>query len=181
MSNFRAAERYATAALSVSEEMKTVDEVSSDFGFIETMLRDVADFRLFLKSPVVNKETKARILAQLLRGKVSLFTEKFILLLSSKGREGLLPEIIRQFYDLRDKQRGIIHVVTRTAVKFSDDQHRTLVRQIEAATKKQARIDYVIDPTLKGGFIVQHADTVWDASVRHQLNILRQRIAEGGS
>jgi F-type H+-transporting ATPase subunit delta len=181
MSNIRVAERYASAALSVSEEMKSVDEVSRDFAFIETMMRDVADFRLFLKSPVVNKEKKASVLAQLLRGKVSVFTEKFVLLLASKGRENILPETIRQFYDLRDKQRGILHVVARTAVKFSDAQHRTLVRQIEAATKKQARIDYVVDPSLKGGFIVQHEDTVWDASVRHQLDILRQRLAEGGT
>ncbi|HUL44191.1 MAG TPA: ATP synthase F1 subunit delta [Bacteroidota bacterium] len=181
MSNIRAAERYASAALSVAEELKSVDEVSNDFAFIEKMHREIPDFRIFLKSPVVNKEKKARVFAQLLGGKVSLFTEKFVLLLASKGRENILPEIIRQFYDQRDKQRGILHVRARVAVKFSDAQHRALVHQIETATKKTPRIEYVLDPSLKGGFIVQHEDTVWDASVRHQLDILRRRFAEGGS
>jgi F0F1-type ATP synthase delta subunit len=30
---------------------------------------------------------------------------------------------------------------------------------------------------LKGGFTVQHDDTVWDASVRHQLNRLQEKFA----
>ena len=179
MSEFRAAYRYALALLGVAEEMKKLDDVSRDLASIEKLIKDSREFFLFLKSPVVNSEKKKRTLTEILEGRMSDVTMKFVLLLASKGREALLPEITQQFNRLRDERLGILHVTTRTAVAFKPEQEKQLISQIEAATKKKVRLSYVVDPSLKGGFMVQHDDTVWDASVRHQLEVLRERFVEG--
>lgn len=179
MSEFRAAYRYALALLGVAEEMKKLDEVSRDLASIEKLGKELHEFVVFLRSPVVNNEKKKRTLNEIFQGKIGEITMKFVLLLASKGREGLLPEVIQQFYKLRDTRLGILHVTTRTAVKFKPEQEKQLVAQLEAATKKKVRLTYVVDPSLMGGFVVQHDDTVWDASVRHQLEALRERFVEG--
>ena len=176
MSDVRAAYRYATALLQVAEESKKLDEVSRDLSVIEKLTNDSREFRLFLKSPVVNSERKKRAFGEILNGKIGAVTEKFILLLTSKGREQLLPEVVRQFGKLRDLRLGILHVSARTAVAFSPDQEKRLTGQLENATKKKIRLSFVVDPSIKGGFTVQHDDTVWDASVRHQLEVLRERF-----
>ena len=179
MSEFRAAYRYALALLGVAEEMKRLDDVSRDLTSIEKLTKELPEFLSFLRSPVVNSEKKKRTLTEILQGKVSDITQKFVLLLASKGREGLLPEIIRQFYKLRDERLGILHVTTRTAVAFKPEQEKQLINQLETATKKKVRLTYILDASLKGGFVVQHDDTVWDASVSRQLELLRERFVEG--
>lgn len=179
MSEFRAAYRYAVALLGAAEEVRKLDVVSNDLASLEKLVKDSREFVLFLKSPVVNSERKKRTLTDILQGKVSDLTMKFVVLLASKGREGLLPEIIRQFYALRDRRLGILNVTARTAVAFKPEQEKLLVDKLESATKKKVRITFVIDPSLKGGFVVQHDDAVWDASVRHQLELLRERLVEG--
>ncbi|HEV8539471.1 MAG TPA: ATP synthase F1 subunit delta [Bacteroidota bacterium] len=179
MSEFRAAYRYALALLGVAEEVKKLDAVSADIASIESLVRDSREFLVFLRSPVVNSEKKKKLLKEIFQGKVSDVTLKFVALLAAKGRERLLPEIMKQFAKLRDARLGILNVKARTAVAFKPEQERELVARLEAATKKKVRLSFVIDPSLKGGFMVQHDDTVWDASVRRQLELLRERFTEG--
>ena len=178
MRSTRAAGRYARAILDVAESTKTVDEVSRDFDLIDGLIRDVREFSIFLRSPVVSTVKKKKVLTETLKGRTGALTFTFILLLATKGREGALGEIIRQFVRLRDERRGILSVTARTAVKFTGEQERDLDGRIERATGKKAAVRYVIDPALRGGFTVQHEDTVWDASVRHQLDLLRKKFTE---
>jgi F-type H+-transporting ATPase subunit delta len=179
MSEFRAAYRYALAVIGVAEEIKKLDEVSKDFEYIEQLIAGSHEFLMFLKSPVINQEKKKTTLNEIFNGKVTELTMKFIMLLASKGREGLLPEITKQFYKLRDERLGILSVTTTTTVPFKPEQETSLVSQLEQATKKKIRLSYVFDSSLKGGFTVQHEDTVWDASVRHELENLRRRFTGG--
>ncbi len=179
MSEYRAASRYAAAILGVAQEARKLDEVSRDFQLIEKVTGDSPEFRSFLKSPVVNAEKKKKTLTEIFERKLGELTMKFILLLAAKGREGLLPEIVKQFYRLRDDRLGILNVTARTAVAFTPKQEEELTGQLEKVTKKKIHLKFVVDPTLKGGFTVHHEDTVWDASVRHQLEVLRERLAHG--
>ena len=181
MSDVRVAHRYASALIGVSDEMKNLDIIFRDFEFIDKMIREVRELALFLKNPILKTEKKKQVLQELLRSRISDITMKFILLLTVKNREGLLPEIIHEFYRLRDEKLGILNVSVRTAVKFSASQEDHLVRQVSTATKKKVRMKYILDASLKGGFTVQFEDTVWDASVRHQLELLRLKFMEGVS
>jgi F-type H+-transporting ATPase subunit delta len=179
MSDIRVAHRYALAAISVAEEMNIVDIVSKDFVLVEKMFVAVRDFRIFMKSPVIHTEKKKTVLMNVLRGNVHDFTLKFILLLTSRGREAVLRDVCKEFYRLRDVRRGILNVTARATVTFTDEQRRQLIQQIEQVTKKTVHLNVELDTSLQGGFTVQYEDTVWDASVRHQLETLRQRFVEG--
>lgn len=179
MTDSKAATRYALAYLGVAEEQKALEAVARDVDTLDGFISQSHEFKAFLKSPVVNREKKRKVLEEVLQNSVGELTRKFVLILAAKGREEILPEILRQFRRLRDERQGILNVSARTAVKFSESQERALVDKIEHATNKKVRITYALDPSLKGGFLVQHEDTVWDASVRHQLELLRQRFAAG--
>jgi len=179
MSNSRIAYRYALAVLGVAEETQKLDVVFTDFGLIEKLLTEVREFSLFLKSPVIKSLKKKRVLTELLKPRVSELTLAFVLLLTSKDRENLLLDVIRAFYKLRDKKLGILQVTTHTAVPFALAQKEQLVSKLTAVTKKNVKIEYVVDSSLRGGFTVQFEDTVWDASVKRQLELIEQRFIEG--
>ena len=176
MSNSRAAYRYALAILGVAEELKQLDRVGEDFVVLEKLITDSKEFYLFLKSPVINIEKKKSVLAETLKGRVCETTAKFVHLITVKGRENILPEIIRQFVQLRDERMGILRVAVRTAVAFTPQQEQQLIDQLKKVTGKDIRLSFVIDATVVGGFTAQYEDTVWDGSVSHQLEILRKRF-----
>jgi F-type H+-transporting ATPase subunit delta len=143
---------------------------------IEKLIASSADFVLFLKSPVIQNVRKSTIMTGLFDGKVNPLTMKFLLLMVAKERASILPEIISCFFLLKDERTGVLDVTARTATPFSKAQEEELTRRLSGATQKKIRIRWIDDPSLKGGFTVQYADTVWDASVRRQLELLREAL-----
>lgn len=181
MSNIRAGHRYATAIIGVAGELKAIDAVQADFQAIDAIIRGSADFRVFLKSPVINAEKKKKILTEIFGRKVSELTMKFIILLASNHREDALPDIIRQYARLRDERLGILDVKLEAVVPLTKTQEQEITGRLEKASKKKVRLTTVLNPSLKGGFTVQAEDRVWDASVRHELAALRERFVQGTS
>lgn len=175
----RASTRYAAALLGVAVEQNELDAVTRDIDFLEKLISGVPAFAAFLKSPVISTERKKKALRELLAGKTAQTVGAFVLLLASKDRESHLEEIIREFRRLRDEQLGVVTVKARAAAEFSPDQRKRLSDRVEAATGKKVRLEFERDPALIGGFTVQYEDTVWDASVRRQLELLRERLVHG--
>ncbi|TAK54765.1 MAG: F0F1 ATP synthase subunit delta [Bacteroidetes bacterium] len=179
MKNTRAAYRYALAVLGVAEESKQLDAVSNDFDQMDTLLKTSRDFLHFLKSPVINTEKKKVVLEEVFKGRVNQLTFLFIQLMTSKGRENILPEIIQQFKALRDKRLGILKAEVRSAVRLTPEQEQRLSEQLNKRTGKTIHLQFKEDPSVLGGFTVQYEDTVLDGSVRSQLQALADRFAAG--
>jgi F-type H+-transporting ATPase subunit delta len=96
-----------------------------------------------------------------------------------KRRESVLAEMLEQYFLLRDEQLGIVSVDVRTAVKFSAEQEKSLIRQLESYTQKKVRVSFSLDKILKGGFVAKVGDTTLDGSIRRQLELLRSRLKDG--
>ena len=178
MSEFRAAYRYALAFIEVAGEAKNLNAVGKDFESLDKLLASSREFSLFLHSPTVNREKKKKIMAELLKSKVSDATYKFVELLLMKNREMLLPEIIRQFYYLRDERLGIVNAIVSVTAPISKEHEQELMTKLESATQKKVRIRYVTDNKLRAGFKVQIGDTIWDGSAAHQLELMRKRFSQ---
>lgn len=181
MKNLRVARRYATALMMDAEHSKSVDTVAGDVEFIATLLRDSRELRRFVASPVVAPEKKAGVFKELLSSRASKQTVTFVSLLIKKKREALLPDIVEQFQALLDEKRGVVNVDVTSAVEFTPEQERVLKTQLEQRTKKTVRVRFSLDTSIKGGLVVKIGDTVLDASIKHQLQQLRERFVEGGA
>jgi len=177
MSNVRAATRYATALLGVAAERNETEQVGKDVAALEQLIAAVPEFALFLKSPVVSKERKSAALNEILTGRTGNTVRNFVLLLASKDREDLLPAIIGQFIRLRDERMGVVNASAKAASDFSAEQKADLTARIEKSTGRKVRLTVGRDPALIAGFTVQVEDTVWDASVKRQLERLGEMLA----
>ncbi|HUN66473.1 MAG TPA: ATP synthase F1 subunit delta [Bacteroidota bacterium] len=176
MSQHRAAYRYALSLLEVAVDTRSLDAVGADLFMIDGLISASGEFIRFLRSPVVNTVKKRGILTLIFEGKVSPLTLKFLQLLAQRKRVAILPEIIARFFKLRDEQTGVLDVAARSTIPFSKDQESELTKRLSEATGKKISLRWRIDPALMGGFTIQYEDTVWDASVRRQLELLRERL-----
>jgi F-type H+-transporting ATPase subunit delta len=178
MANLRIANRYAEALLTTAEEMHILKNVSDDLTVIQRIIQESHEFQLFLKSPVIKKEKKQTVILATFGPSVQVLTLKFLSLLIAKEREDALPSVIDAFFRLQDEMLGVVHVHVKTAAGLSQQQSAQLKQRFEAYSKKKVFIDQSLDKQLIGGFIARIGDTVFDGSVRQQLELLRKRFAE---
>lgn len=180
MKNTRVARRYAQALmLSTDSAMNMIDAIAGDLETIRKTLEGSRELRLFLASPIVKAERKTALLRELFASRVGTVTMTLLELLTEKHREAILPELIEQYGALRDVRYGIVNVDVASAVAISQEQEKNLSEQLEAYTKKKVRIRFALDSSLKGGMVVRIGDTVLDASVKRQLELIRERFVEG--
>ena len=59
-------------------------------------------------------------------------------------------------------------------------QRTALSAQLERMTGKRIRMRFAVDPTLIGGVVTRIGSTVYDGSVRGQLDTLGRRLATEG-
>ena len=103
----------------------------------------------------------------------------FLALLTEKQRERSMLEVIQQYMALRDEKYGIINVDVASAVEITPQQEKSLSETLEQHTKKKVRIRMALDKALKGGLVVKVGDTVLDASIKRQLELMREQFAHG--
>ncbi len=181
MKGSRASKRYAGALLELAAEMKKVDEVAADMRLIHESISKSHDLELFLASPVIDRSKKRNVVNALFEGKIDKLTLGFIYLLVDKGREGLTTGISAEFVKLLDDMMGIVNADIRAPFRFDEKNEARVQSKLADITSKKVRVSFSLDKTLLGGFLAQIGDTVYDGSVRHQLELLKRQLSENAS
>jgi len=181
MSNMRIANRYAEAFITSAEELNVLKNVSDDFTLLQRVVNESKELRQFLKSPIIRNEKKQQVFEAIFGKTVQPLTLRLLILLTEKGREDILLKIIEAFFRLQDEKLGIVNVHVKSAAELSAQQKIQLQQRFEAYSKKKVRIDVNLNPKLIGGFIAHIGDTMFDGSVKRQLELLRKRFTEESS
>lgn len=179
MKNTRVGRRYAKALMMTAESTATIDELARDLETFKGLFDADRTFRLFVNSPVVPAEKKLDVFRALFENTIGTAAMNFLDMITRKRRERVLPVIVEQFLALRDEQYGIVTVDVSSAVEITKQQQEALTAKLERFTKKKVRIRFSQDKALQGGLLVRVGDTVLDASVKHQLELIRERFVYG--
>lgn len=172
----KAARRYATALLELAREMDKVDAILEDIKLIDNTLAASRELILFLNSPVIKYDDKAKALDEIFGERVQEVTAKFINLLARKSRVNLLGQIAKAFIQKYNQYAGIIEVNVYTAKELSEDQQISLHQALEKKTSRKVEMSVTHDESLKGGIAVRIDDTVIDGTVKHKLEELEQKF-----
>ncbi len=181
MANIRIAKRYAKALIEIAEEMDKLDKITKDVQFIDSLIKDSRELQLFLKSPIIKEEKKKEVLKEIFSdSRVDPITLKFILLLVEKKREDLLHDIVKTYRQLYDEKMGIVTAEITTAVEISGSEKKKIEKKIlELTGANEVNPIYKIDPSIIGGVIIRIGDTVYDASIRRKIQLLREQLVYG--
>jgi F-type H+-transporting ATPase subunit delta len=134
------------------------------------------DLVAFLGNPTIEVETKKQVLEQVFADKLSPMMWRFINLLVEKRREPLFADILEATHTLLDERAGRVRASVRTAQPLADTQQERLREQLAKITGKEVSLAVEDDPSLVAGFVARVGDTVYDASLRAQLERLRNRL-----
>jgi F-type H+-transporting ATPase subunit delta len=179
MADSRILHRYATSILETTLEKNNLDGVTSDIKLLVEALDQNRKLQLMLDSPVVRPETKLSIMKEIFANKISKDSMDFVEFIISKKRESLLNSICKKYLELQDEHLGIVNVMVTSAFDFSIDQKNVLQSKLEKILDKKVRLNFKTDLNLVGGFIAKVNDTLYDASIKHQLELLKKQFLTG--
>jgi F-type H+-transporting ATPase subunit delta len=57
-------------------------------------------------------------------------------------------------------------------------QHDEVARQLQSLTGKKVRMEVAVDPSLLGGLVAQVGSTIYDGSIRQQLQAFRKSLTQ---
>lgn len=178
MAHSRVARRYARALLELGTEMKIVEQVTSDVELLRKMIFGSRELKLFLASPIVNHDRKKSVVNELLRTKICDLVYRFVILLIDKGREALIEEIVVQYQSLLDDMMGVARAEVKGAYQLDSQEIANIERKLTKIIKKEVHASFSVDKMLIGGFIAKVGDTVYDGSLRRQLELLKMQLTE---
>ena len=174
MSEFVISTRYANALLSISQEKNTFEEVIENISLVKNTLMGSKELRNLLSNPVIKSSLKSEILNEVFNSHVGSEVGEFLQFIVDKGRENLLYDICQRFISLSDEKLKRVNISISSAIELSSSQKNEIESKLAAIIKKKVISNYSIDAKIIGGFKARYNDTVIDASIQHQLELLKK-------
>jgi F-type H+-transporting ATPase subunit delta len=176
--NGAVAQRYAAALADVAFEHKDAERFKSELAAFVEALNSSADLRNFLDNPTVDASIKRRATEKIAAAMhLSAGIRNFVLVVVDHQRAGIFPEIEAAFREELNARLGIAEAEVISAQELSDGEKRELIEALSRRTGKQIVANFHQDKSLLGGAVVRVGSTVYDGSVKEQLERLREQLA----
>ncbi|MFZ0636278.1 MAG: ATP synthase F1 subunit delta, partial [Candidatus Acidiferrales bacterium] len=169
--------RYAAALADVATERKNSVAIRSELAAFAGAYRESADLRNFLASPAIGRDAKQGLIEKLaVRMGLSEPVRNFIFLLVDNKRIAIVDEMRQAFDAELNAREGIAEAKVTSARELSATEKNELIVALERLTSKRITAQYTLNASLVGGAVVQIGSTIYDGSVREQLNRLRAQL-----
>ncbi len=174
------ARRYATALADVVTTSGETESVKGELKTWQDLIDGNEELQIAFGNPSIAASKKENVLEGLLaKTKPSKTTSNFLRVLLRNGRLTELAEINTRFESVLEERSGVITGEVISAHELGDSDRKQLVKNLEKLTGKEVKLDFKIDQSIIGGVVTRVGSTVYDNSVRTQLENLKEQLLNG--
>jgi len=128
-------------------------------------------------TPSIPAEQKRGVLdAIVVRERISRPVRNFMAVLIDHRRVQFMGPIVKQFEQELNQRLGFIEAEITSARELSEAERHALEAQVEGLTGKKVRARYSRDESILGGAMVKVGSTIYDGSVKGQLQRIREQL-----
>jgi F-type H+-transporting ATPase subunit delta len=172
---------YAAALFDLAKSEGSVDAVEAGLVELQGLSGESADFRRFLRSPVIGTgEKSVAIEAILSKANLATTVGNFVKVVARNGRLFALPAIIKAFQVLAAQERGEVSADVTSATPLSPSQISALAETLKAKIGKTVTLTEHVDPSLIGGLVVKVGSQMIDSSLKTKLSAIKIAMKEVG-
>jgi F-type H+-transporting ATPase subunit delta len=180
--SLQVAKVYGEALLNASEKAGQVDEVVGELeALLNTTIAPGSPLRPFFASGVINRITRGEVIRKVFEGRAHPLVVDFLMVLNDHDRLPLLPVVVFQANQLRDRRARRLPVSVSSAVPLGEDQLERVREAVRRNLQLEPILETRIDPDLLGGVVLRVGDWVFDGSIQNKLNELSKQISEKSS
>lgn len=169
------ASNYAAALLDLARE-EGPDRIDQELKLVSQTLSSHLKLKEALNSSQVSLEKKQALVNEIFGLKLSKTTLGFLSLLLATEKISLLPEIATEYTLLLQQVENKIIAEVATAVPVDNAILSHLENRLVELTGKRVSIRHTVDESIVGGLIIRVDGKLIDASVRGQLNKLKESM-----
>ena len=176
MASTRAAIRYATAILDLSNSKGVSEAVNNDMKSIASTIKGNEELSTFIQNPTIKVEVKEKALLEVFAS-VDNVTKSLIHLLFENKRFEILEVIATEYSKLFDIMNNVEVAKVTTAVAMDAALEAKVLAKIATLSDKKITIENIVDPSIIGGFILRIGDQQYNASVANRLQVLKRELS----
>jgi F-type H+-transporting ATPase subunit delta len=172
---------FAHALLDLANRQGKAQEIAQELADVKDVLKHNPTFNLFLRDPSVSRPERRRVIDSTLAGKINPLLLNTIRVLNNRGRLSLLSDLADTYRQLLDRQLGNVHVDVTVAAPLDPQTLEDVRTRVSAALGKNAVVKQHVDESIIGGLVLRVEDKRIDASVKSQLESMKQRLMQAAS
>lgn len=170
--------KYARALAEVAFEIGTAKQVADELSSFVDAMEESRELAAALENPAYPLAIKQEIVRKVAsRMKLEPIVLNFFLLLVERSRISQLEVMREGFQRVLDEHAGVVKVSVSSPHELPDATRKGLEKALRRLTGEKVRLEYGLDESLIGGVKLQIGSTVYDGSVRTQLDQLRQELS----
>jgi F-type H+-transporting ATPase subunit delta len=171
------ARRYGTALADVVTKSGETETVKGELKAWEQLINGNADLQSAISNPSIPQSSKEKVLDALIqKAKPSRTTGNFLRVLLRNGRLTELRDINEKFAAVLEERGGSVVAEVTSARDLPGSQQGELKANLEKLTGKQVKLNFTIDPAIIGGVVTRIGSTVYDGSIKTQLENLKEEM-----
>lgn len=164
---------YAKALWGLAEKLGQTDALVDELDSFVDVLNQLPRLRAALESPQVSIADKQRVVEKAIARQASPALLNFVRVVIDKGRADCLNAIRNSARALRDEQAGRVQATMITAQPVEPAVRQQVASRLGDVLGKQVSLEAQVDAGIIGGLVVRVGDTVYDGSLRNQLEQVR--------
>jgi F-type H+-transporting ATPase subunit delta len=171
------ARRYATALADVVMQRGEALEVQRELAAWDDMMRSNEQLHEVFRNPTIPYEQKRKVLDVLIaRSRVRIITANFLQVLLQNQRLAELGEVNKRFAQVLDERSGVVSAQVTTVRPVPQSAQDALRAKLTALTGKNVRLSFTTDEEIIGGIVTRIGSTIYDGSVRNQLQQVKEKM-----
>jgi F-type H+-transporting ATPase subunit delta len=171
------ARRYATALADVVIKSGETETVKTELKTWEDLIKTNPNLENAFANPAIQHANKEKVLEGLLaKAKPSKTTANFLRVLLRNSRLTELAQINEKFASVLDERSGVVTAEVTSARPLTEAEKAEFQANISRMTGKKVNLNFNINENIIGGVVTRVGSTVYDGSVKTQLETLKQQL-----
>ena len=180
MSEETIARRYAIALADVVSKNGETETVTAELKSWEDLIRSNTELQEAVGNPAIPHPNKVGVLEELIRRvQPSRTTSNFLRVLLRNNRLMEIDKINERFAVELEERSGVVTAHVTSSRELTNAEKAELHASLAKLTGRQVRPEFDIDKDLIGGVVTRIGSTVYDASVKTQLQNLKEELING--
>ncbi len=177
--SYTSAKSYSQALYELASENNTLKEVEENVQVFINLISNSSDFSILIKDPTCKQEDQLNVINLIFeKFKLNNLLKRFISFLIEKRRFFYVEKILKGFVVTCSKNRGEVTANLSVAKELSNDEINKIKNDLSKNFGSEVKLNYMLDPSLIGGLIMQVESIMIDTSIKNKLKQIENKMIE---
>lgn len=165
---------YASALFELAKETNSEKEFFDSLKLISETLMENPEYIDVLASPCIPQKERTDSIAEAFGDFVPKYVLSFMQLLCKNGRIREFEECFSEYEKMYLYFSRETTAYVTSAIPLTDEEKERIHKKLENLSGRLVTAEYSVDKSLLGGAVVKIDGKIYDGSLKHQLNELKE-------